>query len=109
MSIFEVSKTEEELAKEQAVIISELSNTLLDTLISQHASIFNAVWHNQTSTPQQIFDAMGPSETIKLFQYSHATQTFIKTINPEYTVLVPPYEYEFVDGIIVVGQMLITE
>ena len=97
-------KTKEELLKEKVSRIVQSANGLIDMIKAEHTMSFIALWSHEN--PQEIFDLLG-SESALMFRDSHGIQTLLKTVDPDYELLVPPYEYTInQDGTVTIGDKI---
>lgn len=79
---------------------------ILVTEKSRCVASFNNFWTNLTTKEktQSLMDLLGTDAT-NLFIFHRAWQDFIKTCDPSYEVMSPPYELTFnKDGTVTVGE-----
>ena len=107
MSIFKsVTKTSAEIAKEQVAAMSQQNDEGLSMLKSSVSSGFLLLWYNDKSTPQDILDQFG-TNALELFKMHQSIRAFIRTLDPTYIGLVPPYNFTInQDGTVTVGSKI---
>ena len=92
MSLFYSNKT---VAQTRYDKIIETSNNLYRGEIGRCKQSFDDLWSGLTmQEAQEVLDLFGV-EAAKLFTIHKAWQDFIKTVDPTYEYLVPPYEVTF--------------
>jgi hypothetical protein len=87
MGLFNKTKAEE--ARDRIVTVSDGALGLLKLSIKTG---FDSIWNNPDATPQEVLDTFG-TEACILFDASSKTQEFIKSLDPNYTPLVPNKEF----------------
>lgn len=104
MSIFnEIPKTDAVRLTEHANSIVYESKVMHESLKSQIIQVFNMVWNAEFS-PQSIIDDLG-DRALPMFIVSAQLQNILKTVDPSYEKLIPPFEYSIVDGRVVVSDI----
>lgn len=69
------------------------------------ASMFNELWNGLTmEEAQAVLDLFG-ADAYQLFAYHSAWQTFLKTVDPDYVWLTPPFKVDMVEGRVVLSEL----
>jgi len=94
MSIFDITKSLAQLRYEKIV---ESSKNTFQGEKNRCKSAFNNLWGSEESPVgieevQSVLDMFG-EYALQLFLIHRAWQNFIKSVDPSYEELVPPYEY----------------
>lgn len=108
MGIFDIqTKTESELAKEQVLAFKRQGVDSLNNLKYNMTILFNMTWFPKDGVSvQKIWDEIG-NDAADAINKSRATQLFIKSLDPSYEFLIPPYEYVVnQNGTLTVGNLI---
>ena len=87
--MFTITKTKEEIIKDELVKINQVSEFGLMQLITANKRAYDMFWKNPNVTPQEFCDLMG-NEAYKLFQSSASSQEFIKSMKSDHVELSIP-------------------
>lgn len=103
MSLFDgVTKS---LAQQRYESIKEKAQKVLEGEKARCLAMFGELWNGLTmEEAQAVLDLFG-AEAFQLFQYHSAWQTFLKTVDPDYVWLVPPYKVDVVEGRVVLSEL----
>jgi hypothetical protein len=102
MSIFDgVSKSK---AQQRYESIKEKSPNVLNGEKNRCRAMFDELWSGLTmAEAQEVLDLFG-AEAMSLFSVHSAWQQFIKTVDPTYEPLVPPYDVSVVEGRVILSE-----
>lgn len=71
-----------------------MSGMMAHQLERSHTALFNHIWNNSATTPEEILQKYG-TDAVKLFQISKAIQDILIAVNPNYKTLIPPCQVYF--------------
>lgn len=93
-------------AAEKKEHIANIASGALNSLINSVRASYDAVWNTPGVAPQSIIDQFG-TDAAELFDVSRKTQLFIKSIKPDYELLLPPLKVTAnPDGTVTIGDAI---
>jgi len=109
MSIFENNEEQESIIQKRYFSIKEKSIKILEGEKNRCKAMFDELWNGLTlEQAQELLDLFGDN-AISLFQMHGAWQQFIKQISPSYEILQPPFNFDIVDGKVVLSEKPVVE
>jgi hypothetical protein len=102
-------KTQEEIAKEQAIEINQLAERLMDQSVRLTAVMFDKFWNNPAVTPAEMSAAYG-TNAYALFVKLATFQAMLQAIDPSYVAVVVPEKWEYVinqDGTVTITEKVV--
>lgn len=91
--MYEIEKTQLEIAKEELALIGAIGETGIENLVISVQQGYDRFWNNEKVTPQGFCDLMGNS-AYKLFKDHSDAQDFIKSKRPDYVALTIPEKWD---------------
>lgn len=104
--MFNITKTKQEIAKEQFEEININSDSGTINLYNAYIGTYNLFWNNPNSTPQEIADVAGTQAT-QMFADHYETGIYLATKMKDFVPLSIPEKWEVVfneDGTVTITE-----